>query len=121
MTWSEVAELADSGVVTIGSHARSHVPLPTLETSALQHELVESRREIEARTGKPVESIAFPDGAHDQHTVEAARDAGYGLAFTTVNGRVQRGDDVLRLRRVNLHEGATRTEAGFLCRIAGIF
>lgn len=121
MRWSEVADLANSGVVTIGSHACSHLPLSRLDAPTRQHELAESRRLIEARIGRGVDTIAYPDGAHDDATVEHARVAGYQLAFTTVHGTVPPDAEPLRLRRVNLAEYGTSTTGEFLCRLAGLF
>jgi peptidoglycan/xylan/chitin deacetylase (PgdA/CDA1 family) len=121
MSWSEVADLANSGVVTIGSHACSHRPLSRLDADARQRELAESRRQIEARIGRAVDTLAYPDGAHDDATVDGARTAGYRLAFTTIRGTVAPGDEPLRMRRVNVAEYGTRTPAEFLCRVAGIF
>jgi peptidoglycan/xylan/chitin deacetylase (PgdA/CDA1 family) len=121
MRWSEVADLAGSGVVTIGSHACSHRPLSRLDAPSRLHELAESRRLIQARLGRNVDTIAYPDGAHDDATVDAARAAGYQLAFTTIRGTVARTSEPLRLRRVNLAEYGTGTTAEFLCRLAGLF
>lgn len=121
MRWSEVADLAGSGVVTIGSHACSHRPLSRLDAPTRQHELAESRRLIQARLGREVDTIAYPDGAHDDATVAATRAAGYQLAFTTVRGTVAPTSEPLRLRRVNLAEYGTGTTAEFLCRLAGLF
>jgi len=121
MRWSEVADLAGSGVVTIGSHACSHRPLSRLDAATRERELAESRRLIEARIGRKVDTIAYPDGAHDDATVDGARAAGYQLAFTTIRGTVTPGTEPLRLRRVNLAEYGTSTTAEFLCRLAGLF
>lgn len=121
MRWSEVADLAGSGVVTIGSHACSHRPLSRLDAPTRRHELAESRRLIKARLGRDADAIAYPDGAHDDATVDDTRAAGYQLAFTTVRGTVAPASEPLRLRRVNLAEYGTGTTAEFLCRLAGLF
>jgi peptidoglycan/xylan/chitin deacetylase (PgdA/CDA1 family) len=120
MSWRDVAELAQSSVVAVGSHACSHLPLSKLDPATRRRELAESRREIEARIGQPVRTLAYPDGGHDDATVEDTRGAGYALAFTTVRGTIAAGDAPLRLRRVNIAENGTGTTAEFLCRIAGI-
>jgi peptidoglycan/xylan/chitin deacetylase (PgdA/CDA1 family) len=115
MSWNEVASLANSDVVTIGSHACSHRPLDKLDPDTRRRELAESRRIIEARLGKDVRAIAYPNGNHDDAVVEDTRAAGYDLAFTTEQGTVAAGDARLRLRRMNIAEIGTGTPAEFLC------
>jgi peptidoglycan/xylan/chitin deacetylase (PgdA/CDA1 family) len=120
MSWTDVTALARSGVVTVGSHACSHLPLHKLDRATRQRELDDSRRQIESHTGQSVRSIAYPDGGHDDATVEDTGAAGYALAFTTVRGTIAAGDAPLRLSRVNIAENGTGTTAEFLCRLAGI-
>jgi peptidoglycan/xylan/chitin deacetylase (PgdA/CDA1 family) len=120
MSWTQVAALANSEVVTLGSHACSHRPLSKIDAATRRRELDESRRILKARLGREVRTIAYPDGGHDDATVDDTRAAGYELAFTTVRGTVSAGDAPLRLRRVNIAEYGTGTRAEFLCRIAGV-
>ena len=47
--------------------------------------------------------------------------AGYRLAFTIDSGHVSCDDDHFALRRVNIHEGMTRSTPMFMARLAGIF
>jgi peptidoglycan/xylan/chitin deacetylase (PgdA/CDA1 family) len=91
-----------------------------VDAATRRRELDESRRLIEARLGREVRTIAYPDGGHDDATVDDTRAAGYELAFTTIRGTVAAGDAPLRLRRVNIAEYGTNTRAEFLCRIAGL-
>jgi peptidoglycan/xylan/chitin deacetylase (PgdA/CDA1 family) len=120
MTWTQVADLANSSVVTLGSHACSHRPLSKVDADTRRRELIESRRLLQARLGREVRTIAYPDGGHDDDTVQDTHDAGYELAFTTIRGTVQAGDAPLRLRRVNIAEVGTTSRAEFLCRLAGV-
>lgn len=83
MGWAEVARLAASGV-EIGSHSVSHPDFGSLALASARHELGESRRLIETRTGIRTNAFAIPLGqsknwSSDAHT--AARDAGYELIY----------------------------------------
>jgi peptidoglycan/xylan/chitin deacetylase (PgdA/CDA1 family) len=120
MSWQQVDALANSAVVTLGSHACSHRPLSKVDAATRRRELDESRRILQARLGREVRTLAYPDGGHDDATVNDTRAAGYELAFTTIRGNVHAGDAPLRLRRVNIAEYGTATRAEFLCRIAGV-
>jgi peptidoglycan/xylan/chitin deacetylase (PgdA/CDA1 family) len=89
MSWDQLAELADEGW-EIGSHTKSHPHLPTLDDSALDTELAESREILEDRLGRPCETLAYPYGDHDARVIEAAERAGY-VAAGTLPGRLREG------------------------------
>ena len=85
LTWQQVAKMADE-CVDIESHTFTH-PLLTrskhLEMTAdeyaafLKHELLDSKTEIEAHTGKPVTFIAYPYSDVDSTVEQAASSYGY--------------------------------------------
>ena len=77
----EVRQLASEPLVTVGSHSVSHPDLRRLDAAALDRELVDSRRELEALTGRSVLSFSFPYGAYDERVVNRARHAGYEQVF----------------------------------------
>jgi hypothetical protein len=57
----------------------------------------------------------------DDEVARAARDAGLSLAFVTRNQLVEHGDDRMHLRRVNIHEQVTASNAELLCLLLGVF
>lgn len=120
MDWNDVLELKESGVVTIGSHAVSHIPLTQLTNNELMREMTESREIIESRTRVRADALAYPNGDFSPSVVEGARQAGYRIAVTTQDGKVGLSDDPLTLRRIGIHKTAAHTPARFLCRLAGI-
>ncbi len=88
MTWAEVEHLANAGM-SIGSHCFSHRVLQTLKPSEYDLELGGSRRELEERLGRPVQTVAYPVGyplGNDEGLRRAVRDAGYVLGFTVRAG-----------------------------------
>jgi peptidoglycan/xylan/chitin deacetylase (PgdA/CDA1 family) len=119
MTWADASRLASSPVVSVESHAHSHVPLTWIAVDEVRHELARSRASLSERLGVRTRFLAYPNGDHDDNVVAAARDAGFELAFTTNSGVVLPGDDPLRLRRINFGERGTATTRGFLCRLLG--
>lgn len=79
MTAAEVVELADAGF-EIGAHSVDHVALPALSDAALHAQLTRSRAALEDLLGRPVTTMAYPFGLHDDRVVAAARAAGYEVA-----------------------------------------
>lgn len=119
LSWSELETLTASSLVTVGSHAVSHSSLPRLAPDARRFELSQSRAELEEQLDCKVDWFAYPNGDHDADSAADVRASGYRGAFTTEDGPVAPGDDAFALRRVNMHEGATRTLGRFLARLTG--
>ncbi|MCG8390497.1 MAG: polysaccharide deacetylase family protein [Cytophagales bacterium] len=63
MDWSMIKELADHGFI-IDSHTYNHLHLGENRASILQHELIDSKRKIEDKIGKPCNYIAWPFGRY---------------------------------------------------------
>lgn len=87
--WQEIESLAASGV-TIGSHSVSHPNFGSLPRTLAEHELFESRRVIEARTGIKATTFAIPFGQSHDWSAEAglaARDVGYEAVYAQSNRR----------------------------------
>lgn len=108
LTWKQVKQMSDAGV-DIQSHSLNH-PFLTQRRHAeldekayatwLEREMAESRRILEKQTGKKVSFIAYPYGDYDGKVTKAAAAAGYEAALTCDYGRVKKGSDPLRMRRV---------------------
>lgn len=108
LTWKQIREMSDAGV-DIESHSYSHPFLTRRRHGEMndkayaawvERELVESKRTLERETGKPVMFIAYPFGDYDHYLVSNVARAGYAAALTCDYGRVRRGSDPLRMRRV---------------------
>lgn len=94
LSWAQMREMVDSGLIEIHSHAKTHDNLlETLpgETAAryrarLEHELRTSRNLLRTRLGVPVDMLAYPYGDADAVVAKHAADAGYRLAMTVEPG-----------------------------------
>jgi peptidoglycan/xylan/chitin deacetylase (PgdA/CDA1 family) len=86
MGWEDIHALADAGM-DIESHTRSHRVLETLERDELHDELVGSRRDLEARLGRPIRAIAYPVGRRPPLRIRrAVAEAGYRIGLTNTGG-----------------------------------
>ena len=121
LTWEQVKALDESGLVAIGSHCCTHTPLTKLDASAVQAELRRSRDVIRERIGVNPSDLAYPNGDHDAQIATAVKDNGYRCAYTTMRGLVDPAADAFRLRRINIHEQSTASDAAFMSRLAGLF
>jgi peptidoglycan/xylan/chitin deacetylase (PgdA/CDA1 family) len=81
LTWSELAELVETGLVEVGSHSKSHAHLPALSDQALREELAGSRAAIEENLGRPAHYLAYPFGEEDGRVRREVERQGYLAAF----------------------------------------
>jgi peptidoglycan/xylan/chitin deacetylase (PgdA/CDA1 family) len=65
----------------LGSHTMTHPDLRKLDDRELGVELTRSKAEIEALTGAPCRTFAYPFGLFDERVERAVAAAGYELAF----------------------------------------
>lgn len=92
MTWSEIRELADDELVTVGAHSVSHANLANPKKALgpydqwLWHQLNYPKQLLEAETGKPVRTFAWPYGSFNRGTLDAAVRAGYDAILTVAPG-----------------------------------
>ncbi len=125
MSWAQVRRLSDAGI-EIGSHTVSHPVLAKVDDdAALERELLESKSAIEAHTGRPVLSMAYPvggAGAYSDRVVDAVRRAGYRFAFTYQSGVIDPGSmDVFRLRRLAVERYVSRDRFRAMLAVPPLF
>jgi peptidoglycan/xylan/chitin deacetylase (PgdA/CDA1 family) len=104
-SWSELREMADSGLVEIGSHTVTHPILASITDEESWLEITGSRTQIEEGTGRKVESFCFPNGKPGDYRpsqVRMLKDAGYRCAVVTRFGMVSRNDDLCELPRIGV-------------------
>lgn len=105
LTWREVRELNDHGIV-FGSHTVTHPQLRELSRAALADELAKSKQTIEEKLGCGVESFAYPYAfpQADSDFTKFLRDSlvrtGYQNGVCTIVGRANRKSERLFLERL---------------------
>ncbi len=114
--WDELRQAEAEGLVTIGSHGRTHAPLTALAPEDVRKEIFESKRIIEDGLGRPVSMFSYPGGAFNREAMEIVREAGYDAAFSSRSRVARTGDDPCALGRFD----AARYAAGRSRRFAGL-
>ena len=104
----EVRQLVELGI-SVQSHGLSHTPLSELSVDEAQTELRESKSQLEALTGQPVDYFAYPIGreSHLAHADGIAA-AGYKAAFTAIPGRPKKSQDPYRIPRLGARNSLQR-------------
>ena len=121
LAWDEVRAI-QGPIIGLGSHTVTHPHLGRLAPSAVEWELAESRRQIQAETGCRTSHFAYPGGiAHYGDHTDATRamllEAGYTGAVVSEIGRNGPTADSLRLRRLSI--GMEDSLGTFRAKIVG--
>jgi peptidoglycan/xylan/chitin deacetylase (PgdA/CDA1 family) len=117
--WSQVDVLSAQGF-SFGGHGADHRVLTTVPEEKVRFEVETSKKVLDARLRRPVRAFAYPNGAWNAAVADTVKSAGYELAFTVEPGAVGCDDAPFSLRRVNIHEGMTRSTPMFLARLVGV-
>jgi len=103
MTWEEIRELDQSGIISIASHTQSHSDLT--KSKDAKKEIEDSKSELENFLGHPIITFVYPYGLHDSAAVLLVSRAGYALGFTTQEGTTMSRARQFALPRVRIWGG----------------
>lgn len=88
LTWQQVSEMKESGLVSFGSHGLTHTNIRRMEEGLAIKELTESKSIIEEKLGHTVNAFCYPLGAGgtDKRVRKLVFDSGYLFDFSTRRG-----------------------------------
>ncbi len=107
LTWQQLQEMKDSGLVDIQSHTYWH-PNFKKEKKRLtaqeyenfvHHQLLKSREVLQQKLGGTVDMLAWPYGIYDDELVNDAKRVGYIAGFSMARHPVTRADSMMALPR----------------------
>ena len=87
----------------LDSHTFTH-PNLTEPGVDLDHEIADSRTELQERFDVPVDFFCYPAGEYDDTVVQAVKDAGY-LGATTTHEGLASPDEPYELKRIRVEPG----------------
>lgn len=119
LSWNQIREMSENGI-EFGSHSCSHPILSRVTRPQMVDEIVNSKREIEGRIGKEVNTFCYPNGGEDDFNgeiIDMLRKASYSAAVTTILGANRFNEvDPYRMRRKTIN---TDVEYEMNRRLAG--
>ena len=120
LTWSDIQDMDESGLIDFESHTLSHEELtkaPSLDEA--KHQLTGSKEAIEWNmgSGKHVRFIAYPCGEYNDDIEQATKDAGYRAAFTVNYGLAEPSENHFVLDRVPIFGSNSHTLLRFKLRL----
>lgn len=98
LDWPTIRDL-DSSVVDFEAHSVTHPNLVALDEAAAEHEVKESKQQLEEQLDRPVTTFSYPAGLFGSRERELVRRAGYEFAVSCEPGVNDPGTDRFALRR----------------------
>lgn len=124
LSWDEVREMGETGLISFGSHTAGHPILTTLKPQEIKEELIRSKEKLIAEgvvDDPALIPFCYPNGNHTKQIADMVKETGYNLAVTTKNGWNSFKAEPFTLKRVGIHQDMSSTKAMFGCRVANIF
>lgn len=118
LSWDEIAEMKNSGLVDFYCHTMSHPDLSKLSASAIKKELQECKTFLEEKLALPCDILAYPKGRFNDMVVQKAKDCGFKMAFGVREGAIAPGNDLFDLPRLSI-DGST-TKSQFLAKVSAL-
>jgi peptidoglycan/xylan/chitin deacetylase (PgdA/CDA1 family) len=116
LSWDEIASL-DGDALRFGAHTVTHPDLRALPEDGARAEIEGSKRELEERLGRPVDTFSYPAGLYGERERRLVAEAGFSSAVTVEPGANLPGGDLLALRRIQID--ARDSLLDFRAKVAG--
>lgn len=102
LTWDQIKEMDSTGLVSFQAHSVTHANLPSLSDTQLKYEIIQSKKDLEEKLGKPVNFFAYPYGASDERVWNAVKSAGFFGAVGTWGGRIESEGNIFDMPRMRV-------------------
>ncbi|MHB8170307.1 MAG: S-layer homology domain-containing protein [Thermincolia bacterium] len=130
LTWTQMQEMVDSGLVEIQSHTfdshdlidveaqgkkgkplvsmayladKKRLETPEEYRARIYADLARAKKEIETNLGVKVTTLAYPYGSYNQVVEEVAKELGHQTVVTIEYGYNQQGANPMTLKRINVN------------------
>ena len=106
LSWDEVRALQETGI-EFGCHSSVHRAMTGMHLKELAGDTVRARAILEEGLAAPVTTLAYPHGAVNDFVRGVIANLGFRAAVSCEPGISRFGDDLLRLRRLEIPGGCT--------------
>ncbi len=114
LSWNQVREMRDSGLIDFGAHTHRHLILGRCTADTARFEINQSRDRIHSELGVQPTLFAYPNGQPGDYHAETATlldEAGFHAAVTMSPGFAKPGGNLFTLPRYGAPESVPETEA----------
>ena len=107
MTWSQIVEMSNDPLCTIGGHSVSHPAFSSLKEKEIRFEIEEGVKRLQNHIKKPITHFAYPYGSLNEvneREYNITEDYGFKTIMTTIQGFITKKSNVGRLPRYMLFD-----------------
>jgi len=103
LSWDEIKEMQDSGIIIFGSHALGPEPLINIKSEQdLKKQIFDSKKILEEKLGRRINAFSYAGGRFNDRIKQLVMTAGYKLAVAANPGRKFANDDIFALKRLRI-------------------
>lgn len=117
LTWTQVDEMQESGLIDFESHTLSHEQLDSTSPEETWNQVDGSKKALEWHLRKEVNFLAYPCGSYDEELQQMVKKAGYKGAFTVNFGMADKTENHYLLDRVPVFGCTNHTLLRFKLRL----
>lgn len=102
MSWDQARQMAACELTDLGAHTVNHPFLSSLSPKMQLDEILKSKKMLEAQTGRPVSSFAYPYGTRQSYTLETVdvvKELDFKNACSNFRGHIGRATDPFQIPR----------------------
>ena len=119
LTWDQINEMKESGLIHFESHTMTHANLAELTSvDELRHEIADSHDLLSQKLGYDMHYIAYPGGRVNAEIEEITRAAGYRGGFTVHYGLSTPEEGRYQMDRIPIFGSNMHTLTRFKLRLA---
>ena len=119
LTWDQINEMKESGLIHFESHTMTHANLAELTSvDELRHEIADSHDLLSQKLGYDMHYIAYPGGRVNEEIEEITRAAGYRGGFTVHYGLSTPEEGRYQMDRIPIFGANMHTLTRFKLRLA---
>lgn len=102
LSWDQINEMKNSGLVYFTSHTWSHFALGQGSVEKIQFEIKTSKKQLEQHIGQTVNIFTYPYGSFNATAIKILREDGFIGGFSTIPGKVQCKSYIMTLHRISI-------------------
>ncbi len=102
LTWSQVADMKNSGLYYFTDHTWSHYAISNGPQSKIQFEITTAQNEIQQHTGQTVNIFTYPYGSFNSNAINTLTSDGFIGGFSTIPGMYQCDSFIMTLHRTHI-------------------
>ena len=104
MSWDQIRELRDSGLVTIGGHSWSHEYFVNMKLEDVKQDIQKSHQDYQKQLKKIPDLYAHTFGETSSDIIKIIRDFNYKVIFGQHSGVISQNENINYLPRFSLNE-----------------